>query len=139
MTIRELIENLQKVNNQDAPVTVTLSYKDYSTALKIDGLTDWGRFVCIDTETEEAECFIDTMKTVPDESSETEVHELILVDGEIKDCPNTGTACWFSPNPTKLGKGTIARRWTDGETIYVTVPEWNPSILYPLNKIYWEC
>lgn len=72
MTIRELIEIMQKVNNQDAPVTVALSYKCHGTALKIEGLTDWGRFVCIDTEEKEAEDFIDCMKnTQKDKPAET--------------------------------------------------------------------
>lgn len=64
--------------------------------------------------------------------------ELSLIEGEVRNCPNVGTTCWFRPNPIGFGKGTVKRRWSDGDNIYVEVPEWSASVKYSLDKIVWE-
>lgn len=65
MTAKELIEKLQStVTDLNAPISVTVDYKDYTGVARVTDVVDMKIAVWLSVERQPVEEFIDVMKTV---------------------------------------------------------------------------
>lgn len=70
MTVRELISELMKVTNIDAPVSAFVGYAGYGTIAAIEDVTDLKICICLDVDKDDTEAFFKTMNTLEEDPAE---------------------------------------------------------------------